>query len=555
MVCTPPAVCRLLLSATNGLAPRVPGVIRSRLGSPEDVEELGRSMRIGIHPALRRQDGGIYQYSVAFLDALERRFGSRESSWSHSFVVFAHDLGDPVLSRLVERTRRSASTNDEPATRTHLRGCSNGREPFGMGDRSESVRNHRFAPAQGTGKKRESAYAGVRGSHPNSPARSQGVGRGGAPCASQRHQPIATDRSPQWAVCPFRPPSAPAPSIDLSRIPDVDAMQEQPDMHDWWVRNGVELMLYPSPHRLSFEARIPFVMAIHDLQHRMHPEFPEVSADGEWERREYVLRNAARTATLLLAESDVGREDILAAYGPIGIEPDRVKVLPYAPDAPISEELAAARRDVARTKLELPDRYLYYPAQFWPHKNHLRLVEALAWVRRERGLTIPLILSGSDSGPLREEVSTTLQETCRELQVDGQVRRLGYVSDEEKIGLYAGATALVMPTFFGPTNLPFLEAWSLGCPVVTSRIRGIVEQVGDAAVTVDPTSVPDMARAIADVWTNAPLRTRLIEAGVRKVREYTAEDFRERLATYVDEAVARVEREGSRFPRLADVRL
>ena len=43
-----------------------------------------------------------------------------------------------------------------------------------------------------------------------------------------------------------------------------------------------------------------------------------------------ICRNGARYATLLLADSDVGREDILNFYGPYGVTPDRVKVLPYS---------------------------------------------------------------------------------------------------------------------------------------------------------------------------------------------------------------------------------
>ena len=78
--------------------------------------------------------------------------------------------------------------------------------------------------------------------------------------------------------------------------------------------------------------------------------------------------------------------------------------------------------------------------------------------------------------------------------LEGELRYLGYVPDEDMSGLYAGAVALVMPTFFGPTNIPVVEAWTFGCPVLTSDIRRIREQAGNAAVLVDPRSV----EAIAD---------------------------------------------------------
>ncbi|HET9217125.1 MAG TPA: hypothetical protein VFR18_09120, partial [Terriglobia bacterium] len=96
-------------------------------------------------------------------------------------------------------------------------------------------------------------------------------------------------------------------------------------------REGVNLMLYPSPLAVAFETEIPYVMAIHDLQHRLQPEFPEVSAFGDWERREYLFRNATRYATLLLADSEVGKEDILNCYERYGVTEDQVKVLPFLP--------------------------------------------------------------------------------------------------------------------------------------------------------------------------------------------------------------------------------
>jgi len=406
-------------------------------------------MRIGIHPALKRHDGGIYQYTVTFLNALFDLSTSAESSWEHEFVVFTHDVDDPALTKFTDS---------------------------------------------------------------------------------------------RWSVQPFRPPWAPQPVLDLDGPCDPDSAKEQPDMRAWLQECGIDLMLYPSPHRLSFESGIPFVMAIHDLQHLLQPEFPEVSANGEHQRREYVLRNAARTATMLIAESPIGREDIIAAYGQYGVMPERVKVLPYLHDGAIGVDAAKAWHGRVRERYRLPDRYLFYPAQFWSHKNHVRLIEALAFLRREHNLVVPLVLTGSGTGDIREGVVDNIKSRCAALSVTGQVRMLGYVSDEEIAGLYAGAVALVMPTFFGPTNIPFLEAWSLNCPVLTSRIRGIVEQVGDAAVTVDPRSDSDIAKGILKLWTDDPLRLKLIAQGCARLRSYTRADFRRRLTEIIDEAAQRLRR-------------
>src|SRR5262249_16958903 len=103
------------------------------------------------------------------------------------------------------------------------------------------------------------------------------------------------------------------------RWPDPDVVRFRPELHRWFRGCGIELMFYLVHERLSFECGIPYVIVVHDLQHRLHPEFPEVSADGEWERREYSYRNGVRYATLLIADSESGKDDILDFYRPYGV--------------------------------------------------------------------------------------------------------------------------------------------------------------------------------------------------------------------------------------------
>ena len=89
--------------------------------------------------------------------------------------------------------------------------------------------------------------------------------------------------------------------------------------------------------------------------------------------------------------------------------------------------------------------------------------------------------------------------------------------------LYAGAVGLVMPTFFGPTNIPMLEAWAFGCPVLTSDIRGIREQVGNAAILVNPRSEEAIADGIYHLWTDENLRRILADRGRRRLASYTVQ--------------------------------
>lgn len=317
------------------------------------------------------------------------------------------------------------------------------------------------------------------------------------------------------------------------------------ELEQWFLSNGIDLMLYPISSSLSFETRIPYVMAVHDLQHRLQPEFPEVSANGERESREYLFRNGVRNATLLLAESETGKEDILKFYGPYGATPDRIKILPLLPSSTLVPQITESEQWRIRAKYCLPDHYLFYPAQFWPHKNHVRIVKALGLLQQRYGLKIPIVFCGSHSGAIREQVFNEVRAVSAHFDLTEQIHYLGYVPDADISGLYIGATALIMPTFFGPSNIPVLEAWQLNCPALTSDIRGIREQSGDAAILVDPRSVEQIADGINRLWTDEDLRRTLVDRGQRRLRTFTPDDFKSRLMQILEEAktIARSEKE------------
>ena len=385
------------------------------------------------------------------------------------------------------------------------------------------------------------------------------------------HPALVSTTGHGWTLKPLTPPSLQQGALDVLRrivgegphreawrwlrralrwdetpLCDPESVRSRPDMTRWLHHCGIDLMLYPTFSEFSFEAGLPYVMAIHDLQHRLQPEFPEVSANGQWERREYCFRNGARYATLLLADSEVGKEDILNCYGPYGVTPDRVKVLPFIPACYLALDVPENERQRVRTKYSLPERYIFYPAQFWPHKNHIRIVQALGLLKQVHQLKIPVVFCGSYSDEIRETSFREVMMCSARLGLEGEIRYLGYAPDEDMSGLYAGAAALVMPTFFGPTNIPVLEAWAFGCPVLTSDIRGIREQAGNAAVLVDPRSVEAIADGIYQLWTDESLRSTLAEAGRQRLGAYTPDDYRRELMTILEEAKTRLLSQTSR---------
>lgn len=288
-------------------------------------------------------------------------------------------------------------------------------------------------------------------------------------------------------------------------------------------RDRIDLVWFPT---YVEDVNLPFVCQVFDLEHRMKPWFPEVSRHGEWEHRERHYSRFLRKATRVIVAGETGREQVVRFYG---VMPENC--LPLKHPTPDFALRAAAEEPqpaelVVRLGVEPP--YLFYPGQFWAHKNHAAVLDALAEVRL-RGENLSLVLVGSDKGQLAH-----VRAQIHARGLDDAVRILGYVDEDELIGLYQHAHALVYLSRFGPENLPPLEAFALGCPVVVANVPGAAEQVGDAGLVVDPDDPSAVADAIQRV--GAPKeRARLVKAGKARAAAWTADDYLRGLVSFLDQ--------------------
>lgn len=286
-----------------------------------------------------------------------------------------------------------------------------------------------------------------------------------------------------------------------------------------------DLWVCPNHDRFSFRAPINALGTVHDLMHRYERRFPEVSANGEYEAREFHFSATARFSRGVLVDSETGKRQLVESYG---IDPDKVFVLPYIAPSYIYD---AAEDDEAavRKKYSLPDKFFFYPAQFYLHKNHEKLIEALARMKTAHP-DVKLVLVGWKDRNAYGDVFRQVKE----LGVEENVIFLGYAPDSDMPGLYQAARAMVMPTFFGPTNIPQLEAFALGCPVATSRIYGIPEQVGDAALLFDPNSADEIYDALVKLWTDDALCLDLARRGRDHSTSWSRPQFRDRFREIVE---------------------
>ncbi len=285
-------------------------------------------------------------------------------------------------------------------------------------------------------------------------------------------------------------------------------------LSDAIAQESVEFLWFLTPS--YFPVDVPYIATIWDIQHRVQPWFPEVGKSAEWNGREEYYSQYLQRATYIITPNQVGREEIAFYYR---IPPDRFILLPH-PAPKISLHEPAQIDEILEKYHLMRQGYLFYPAQFWPHKNHINLLCALKVLRDEYGASIPLVLTGSDKGNLHHVLSR-----AKEMGIDGLLHFLGFVPREDLIGLYQGAFALTYLSLFGPENLPPLEAFVCGCPVIVARVAGAEEQFDDASLLVEGTKPDEIARVINSLYTNPGLREKLIIKGHIRAKAFTAKEY------------------------------
>lgn len=294
----------------------------------------------------------------------------------------------------------------------------------------------------------------------------------------------------------------------------------------WQLRRlGCDLWIFPAQDAISYQVRERAIGTVHDLMHRYEPRFPEVVRGRRYAIREHRFRNLVEWASGVLVDSEVGRTHVIESYR---ADKEKVYPLPY-----ISSFKDSSSTDSPDFYTPLPSKFFLYPAQFWPHKNHTALVAALA-IAKAKCPDIHLVLAGARIREFETVVNQVAKAGLRE-----HVTFTGYVSDNDLKIFYKQARALIMPTFFGPTNIPPLEAMSCDCPAAVSRIYGMPEQFGDAALYFDPHSTEEIASVLERLWTDDGLRAQLIAKGRQKVASWGPVQFAARLRQIIDDVVSR----------------
>jgi glycosyltransferase involved in cell wall biosynthesis len=302
----------------------------------------------------------------------------------------------------------------------------------------------------------------------------------------------------------------PSPRGSLARLVTMAAGMAAPP---FGVPAGADVVHSPFTVPVP-RTKLPTVVTLHDLQHRDMPSFFS-RAERAW--RSVAYDRAARRATLVITPSEFSKQRIVEV---LGVAPDRIEAIPHGIDharfrpGPVDGDAAVLAR------LNLPQPFLYYPANLWPHKNHARLIEAFGQLDSE----MHLVLSGADYGRLSD------------LRLSDRVHHVGRLPFETLPAVYRRAGGVVYPSLYEGAGVPPLEAMACGCPVAASDIPPVRELCGDAAVLFDPEDVSAIAAAMGTLSSRFEA---LRQAGIEHAARFTWRASAERHVAAYEKAAAR----------------
>jgi len=282
---------------------------------------------------------------------------------------------------------------------------------------------------------------------------------------------------------------------------------------------NIDLLCIMGPFKLNIS--IPYIFIIWDLGHRMLPCFPELSKNGQWEWRESLYKEMLYRATYIVTGNETGKKEIINNYS---IDPNRIHIIPF----PVPD-FCFENIEIPLKMGKINSPYIFYPAQFWSHKNHISLIESIALLKNKKNIIINCYLTGSDQGNL-----SYIKNQIKKYNLDNQIFILDFVDYPMLIYLYKNALAMTYVSLMGPNNLPPLEAAALGCPLIFSNLPGHIEQMEGTGIAVNATNPEEICEAVYSLYINPDLRKKIIIDEIKLSEKYKNYSYFEQLKKLFD---------------------
>jgi glycosyltransferase involved in cell wall biosynthesis len=267
------------------------------------------------------------------------------------------------------------------------------------------------------------------------------------------------------------------------------------------IKNKSKLVYFLSPgSRCLMLQKTNYIINLWDLCHKDYLIFPENRNFNKFIELDFIYKNTLPQALLIITDSEKLSYKVNKFYS---VNFSQLLSIPYTQSPLINNSVI---NDSILMKYGLNKKeYFFYPAQFWSHKNHIRILEALE-ILKNKNKEFKVVFTGYDHGNLKYVLNYIKDHNLSE-----NVKYLGFVESNEIATLYSNSIALLMPTYYGPTNIPPLEAWNLDVPVIYNI--EFKEQTKSGAIYIDPDSSLSISNAMLEIYENRDLQLELIKCG------------------------------------------
>ncbi|MFH1253397.1 MAG: glycosyltransferase family 1 protein [Candidatus Uhrbacteria bacterium] len=265
------------------------------------------------------------------------------------------------------------------------------------------------------------------------------------------------------------------------------------------------------------------VVTAHDLAIYDHPEWFPDRGFGRWLSTKFIVPHGFRRADKIIAVSEATKKDLVRIFK---IKPEKIFVVYPAVTVP---EVSESSVELVREKFQLPQKYFLCLGTIEPRKNFSLAVRATK-ILSDQGADVCLAIAGKRGWKWQE----TLEE-INKANVDKKIiSELGYISQEEKLALLAGAEALIFPSLHEGFGLPVLEAMTLGVPVITTQV-GALPEVGGLAVYFVPDNNPtELVETMSEI-TIGVTREKMIVTGEEQAKKFDWGKAAEKVFTILSE--------------------
>jgi glycosyltransferase involved in cell wall biosynthesis len=261
---------------------------------------------------------------------------------------------------------------------------------------------------------------------------------------------------------------------------------------------------------IGLSKKVRTVVTVHDLIFLRYPDYYKPFDQWIYARKHKL---ACGRADLVIAISEQTKRDIIEFFG---VDEKKIRLVYQGCHAQFYRERSAVEKQNIRALYRLPEKYVLYVGTIEMRKNLTMLVKALSLLPEE----VHLVVVGQETA-----YAEKVKEEIAARKLGHRIVFINEVAFNHLPGIYQQAQVFCLPSLFEGFGIPVLEALNSKVPVIASNIASLPEAGGSGQLYVSPVDEQEIAHAIQRVLDDAPLRNKMIAAGLEHAAHFREENI------------------------------